>query len=76
MFRTAIHAHGAARFKNDPGRIDHTSEVYNGRFAFKNFVGKVFTNETDIENSNKIIGDGNLAGLPTMGYQRILAMIS
>ena len=61
MSRTAIHAHGAARFKNDPGLIDHTSEVYKGWVALKNSVRKVFTNETDIENLNKIIGDGNLA---------------
>ena len=60
MSRTAIHAHGAARFKNNPGLIDHTSEVYKGWFAFKNSVAKVFTNETDIENLNKIIVNLNV----------------
>ena len=49
MSRIAIHAHGAARFKNDPGLIDHTSEVYKGWFALKNSVGKLFINETDIK---------------------------
>ena len=61
MSRTAIHAHGSTRFKNDPGLIDRTSEVYKGRLALKNSIGKVFINETDIENLNKIIGDGNSA---------------
>ena len=30
MSRTAIHANVEARFKNDPGLIDRTSEVYKG----------------------------------------------
>ena len=59
--RTAIHAHGAARYKNDHGLIELTSEVYNGRLALKNSIGKIFNDESDIENLNKIIGDGNLA---------------
>ena len=49
MFRTAIHAHGAARFENDPGFIDRSSEVYKGRLALKNSFGKVFINETYIK---------------------------
>ena len=55
MSPIAIHAHGAARFKNDPGLIDRTSEVYKGWFALKDSVAKVFINETGIENFNKII---------------------
>ena len=39
----------------------HWPYIWSLWFAFKNSVGKVFTNETDIENLNKIIGDGNLA---------------
>ena len=60
MSRTAIHAHGATRFKNDPGLIGRTSVVYKGWFALKNSVFKVFINEIDIENLNKIIRKDNL----------------
>ena len=57
----SINANGAKRFKNDPGFIDRTSEVYQGRFALKNSIYKLFINETDIEHLNKIICDGILA---------------
>jgi hypothetical protein len=33
--RSAIHAHGAVRFKNDPGLIKLTTEAYKGRLALK-----------------------------------------
>ena len=68
MSRTAIHAHCAARFKNDHGLIDRTSEVYKGWFALKNSVGKVFINETDIENFNKIM---YIRWSITFGYSHI-----
>ena len=42
MSRKAIYADGAARFKNDPGLLDRTFEVYKGQFALNNSIGKVF----------------------------------
>ncbi|RMZ93746.1 ATP-dependent DNA helicase pif1, partial [Brachionus plicatilis] len=33
--RSTIHAHGAARFKNDPNLIELTTKVYAGRLALK-----------------------------------------
>ena len=52
MSRTAIPSsfmHGAEQFKNYPGHIDRTSEVYKDWFALNNSVGKVFINETVIK---------------------------
>ena len=59
--RTAIHAHGAARFKNDPELIDLTANVYKSRLALKNSIGKVFNDQNDIEIFNKIIENDIIA---------------
>ncbi|RNA42068.1 ATP-dependent DNA helicase pif1 [Brachionus plicatilis] len=36
--RSTIHAHGAAKFKNDPGLRDLTTKVYQGRMAEKQIL--------------------------------------
>ncbi len=46
--RSSIHAHGAARFSNDPGLIELTALVYKGRLAAKKL--ELTTNDTvDVE---------------------------
>ncbi len=59
--RTAIHAHGAARFKNDPGLIDLTATVYKGRLASKNCVGKIFQSQEEIDKYEALIDEAILA---------------
>jgi hypothetical protein len=53
--RSSIHAHGAARFKNDPGLIDLTTKVYAGRLASKSIGAKVFENLDEIKKLENII---------------------
>ena len=50
--RTSIHAHGAARFSNDPGLIDLTKKVYLGHIYSKKLVGKVFNDIQEIDEFN------------------------
>ena len=59
--RSAIHAHGAARLKNDPGLIDLTTKVYAGYLAKKNSVGRVFIDLNELETITKIIDDATVA---------------
>ncbi len=43
--RTKIHAHGAARFNNDPGLIELSKQVYLAKIIAKKCAGKIFSNE-------------------------------
>ena len=43
--RTSIHAHGAARFKNDPGLVDLTYKTYLGHLASKKLESGAVTAE-------------------------------
>lgn len=63
--RLAIHAHGAARFRNDPGLTKLTLQVYAGRKA-QELLSK---NDTSIENYEEI---QNLIKLGVESEQRII----
>jgi hypothetical protein len=66
--RTAIHAHGAARFSNDPGLIELTKVVYNSRLHIRRAVGKVFTNIEEIEQFEKKVDNGIQAEKLILSY--------
>ena len=50
--RTSIHAHGCARFKNDPGLIELTKKVYSSYLQIKNSIGKFFPTKMKLINLN------------------------
>ena len=66
--RTAIHAHGAARFRNDPGLIELTKRVYIAHLHKKQSIGKVFNNTDEIIELEKIIEDGVIAEKKIITY--------
>ena len=51
--RIAIHAHGAARFKNDPGLIELTKHAYIGQLSQKQLNENKYENEEHKLNLNK-----------------------
>ena len=56
--RTSIHAHGCARFKNDPGLIELTKKVYSSYLFIKNSIGKVFPDLEEIPKLELIVSEG------------------
>ncbi|CAF0951603.1 unnamed protein product [Brachionus calyciflorus] len=53
--RSAIHAHGAVTFKNDPNLIELTTKVYAGRLASKKINDPNYLIESDVEHSRLLL---------------------
>jgi hypothetical protein len=70
--RNAIHAHGAARFKNDPGLVQLTTKVYASRLAQESSIGRVFQNTTEIQILEDLINEGVEAEKIIINYTETL----
>jgi len=58
--RTAIHAHGVVRLKNDPGIADLVETVYNGRLCSASLEDLAFRNcqtEEELDRFQKMAED-------------------
>ncbi|RMZ95107.1 ATP-dependent DNA helicase PIF1, partial [Brachionus plicatilis] len=65
--RSSIHAHGAARFKNDPGLTELTKKVYLGRLAKKDLDKKQLYEDEKQELINLIV-EGDKAEVKVINY--------
>jgi hypothetical protein len=71
--RSAIHGHGCARFKNDPGLIMLTQRVYEGRCAERSLLaGEANSCQTTTDKYNKSIIDGKAAEKIVITYTNTL----
>ena len=70
--RTSIHAHGAARFKNDPGLIELTKKVYQGRLLEKALSENKLNSTDEISQAEIKIKEGVEAEKIVIQYSNTL----
>jgi hypothetical protein len=70
--RLSIHAHGAARFKNDPGLIALTQLIYDGRCAEKKKSELEHINHLELNSLNSTIDLGKSSERRVIAYTNTL----